>query len=365
MTTEHEREKLGQIYAEAVKVYERKTKPPTLSNPHMQYIKRIAERQEESKGVLAVTVTLLFKKVITPGQDIRQHQANLPGGFSGRRLDTRTVTPFLKAQRFPAMSESGWLTRSLEQNHAYTLNYPGSITPAALKTAFLGLVDAVHKGEMDAHDALLLLLKELIEFRDRSTNLILFRPVNLTISQVIEKLIRHRDLQSQGVSRLPVLAVHAVMSILGKEADRYEGYSVLPLEPHTSPDSKTNLIGDINIVDGNGAMFEGYEVKHGLPVTEAMIETAVEKIRTTPVERYYILTTYQQGDYSAFNNTIRQIGESHGCQMIVNGVDPTVSYFLRIIGSTRQFVDAYVSHLESDPAINFQIKETWNNLVAE
>ena len=43
----------------------------------------------------------------------------------------------MKAVSFPAMAESGWLTRSLEQAHPYTLDYPGKITPKIVKEAFL------------------------------------------------------------------------------------------------------------------------------------------------------------------------------------------------------------------------------------
>ena len=42
---------------------------------------------------------------------------NMEGGYSGRSFDTKYITPFLKQKRFlGAMKESGWLTRSLEQN---------------------------------------------------------------------------------------------------------------------------------------------------------------------------------------------------------------------------------------------------------
>ena len=54
----------------------------------------ILERQQTSRGVLAVVITLMTKKVADPDQDIRMHQAGMPGGFSGRVLDTQVVTAF-------------------------------------------------------------------------------------------------------------------------------------------------------------------------------------------------------------------------------------------------------------------------------
>lgn len=61
---------------------------------------------------------------------------------------------------------------------------------------------------------------------------------------------------------------------------------------------------------------------------------------------------------------IRQVAQEHGCQLIVNGVAPTLQYYLRLIGSTREFVNAYVTNLETDPSVTYQIKQAWNEIVA-
>jgi DNA (cytosine-5)-methyltransferase 1 len=42
----------------------------------------------------------------------------------------------MKKHGFPAMVDSGWLTRLLEQNRPYNLDYPGKITPTRAKDAF-------------------------------------------------------------------------------------------------------------------------------------------------------------------------------------------------------------------------------------
>lgn len=58
-------------------------------------LKRIVEIscRSKNKAVLAVTCTLMYKKITDPNQDIGLHQANLPDGFSGRGLDTKIVIP--------------------------------------------------------------------------------------------------------------------------------------------------------------------------------------------------------------------------------------------------------------------------------
>ena len=365
MTSRTEADWLEAIYVEALSIYEGASSAPDLPEAYANHIQTIAESQQSSRGVLAVTVTLLVKKLATPGQDIRQHQAQLEGGFSGRGLDERVVTPFLRDKRFPYMQGgSGWLTRSLEQSQPYTLDYSGNIRPLRVKQAFLGLVDGVQCQGVSAHDALRVLFGALIEFRDRNSRLVLSRPVNLSVAQVSEKVRQHRDFQAPGTSRLPVLAIHAVLGILGRETSRYRNHIVLPLEPHNAADTRTNLIGDVNVVDANGVMFEGYEIKHGIPVTQDLIDTSFAKIQTTPVQRYYILTTFPHSDYAEFDPAIRRVAQSHGCQLIINGVDQTLKYYLRLVGDAREFVDAYVTHLESDPSITFALKEAWNQVVS-
>ena len=86
-------------------------------------------KRGNAKGSFTVTFTSLTYKCLHPEQDVRLHQANMEGGYSGRTFDTKYVTPFLKSKRFyGAMKESGWLTRSLEQNIPYHKDFPGKIS---------------------------------------------------------------------------------------------------------------------------------------------------------------------------------------------------------------------------------------------
>lgn len=360
-----ENDRLEALYNRALELYTDHGVVPELPAPYGEHLQTIIAHQESNRGVLAVIVTLLLQKLHDPEQDIRLHQAQLEDGFSGRGLDTRVVTPFLREQRFPFMQGgSGWLTRSLEQANPYDLNYPGNIRPRTVKNAFLQLIDGVQCQELPAEGVLLGVFIGLIDFRDRNTNLILSRPVNLSIAQVVDKVSRHHDVPAGGASRLPVLAIHAILSILARETDRYRNCTVLPLEQHNAADTRTNLIGDINITDAAGAPFEGYEIKHNIPITAELIRASYEKFRGVQVARFYILTTYPHADYAEFDPDIRRIAQTHGCQLIVNGVDRTLYYYLRLIGNTGAFLDAYVTSLENDPSVTFQLKEAWNAIVA-
>lgn len=353
---------LNNPYEQAMFLYEGEAQPPTLESQYEQDCQTIIDRQDGNRAVLTVLITLLLKKTLDPDQDIRLHQAQMEGGFSGRSLDTSVVTPFMKDMTFPSMSESGWLTRSLEQSVPYNLDYPGSIRPVRVKEAFLSLVDGVQSHNLPPQDTLIRIFLGLIEFRDRNANLNLSRPVNLSVTQAAERISRHHSVQHQGAARLPVLAIHAILTILTKELDRYEGCQVLPLEHHTAADSRTDLIGDVHIVDSDGTMFEGYEIKHNIPITSRLIQDSFEKFHTTSVRRFYILTTHDRDDYSEFAPDVQRIAAAHGCQLILNGVDRTLLYYLRLIRDTTEFIHQYVSNLETDPSVSFQLKEAWNQI---
>ena len=88
-----------------------------LSNDIVGDLELLVNRSEQNKGLITVLITLLTHKIVSPKQDIRYHQAQLPNGFAGRGIDQQYVTPFMKSVSFPATAESGWLTRSLEQPH--------------------------------------------------------------------------------------------------------------------------------------------------------------------------------------------------------------------------------------------------------
>ena len=356
------RNELDRLYGQALAIYGAGGQPPALPSPYSVACRTILDSQDSNRGVLAVLMTLLLKKRLEPDQDIRLHQAQMDGGFSGRGLDTHAVTPFMKDMSFPSMAESGWLTRSLEQSLPYDLDYPGNIRPIRVKEAFLQLVDGAQVQGLPADVLLLHLLIGLIAHRDRNANLRLFRPVDLSVSEAAQKIRRHHGARLQGAARLPVLAMHAVLVILARELDRYRDCRVLPLERHTTADSRTNLIGDIHVLDADETLFEAYEIKHGIPITAGMIQDSFEKLRVTPVRRFYILTTHSRADYSEFDPDVRRIAATHGCQLILNGVDQTLLYYLRLIRETREFIHQYVSNLESDESVSFQLKEAWNRI---
>jgi len=329
----------------------------TLPDGYANELRIIVENAETQKAVLGVTLTSLVYKVYKPNQDIRKHQEGMKNGYSGRTFDTKYVTPFLKS-KFPhfAMAESAWLTRSLEQPHPFDLKFPGKIRNPALKTAFLRTLDHVQTNSKLAPKLLTALLGFMIESSAKDDALFTKVQVSsdITIAIIIDALslhIRHNyGTGIVGTARLPVLAIYSVYNLLMSDVKRYSGKILAPLESHTSADSRSKLFGDINIFNADNTCFESVEIKHNKPITSDMIETVYRKIKNAKIDRYYILTTNEPNydNYEAVIQEIEKYKKLHSCQIIVNGVIPSLKYYLRLISNPHEIIDEYTKWLELD-----------------
>lgn len=326
----------------------------------------VLSKSESSKGVLTVILTSLVYKILHPVQDIRNHQSSIENGYSGRTFDTKYITPFLKSVKFPAMAESGWLTRSLEQKVPYDKNYSGAIRPDLLKTSFLEAIDFIQKGEK-LEECLSYLLQGLIIKRNNQ-EIDLAKPLNLPITTIIEMLTKHFNAKytADGASRLPVLALFAVYECLINEAKRFEGKTLLEIESHTSADIRSGRIGDIDIVDSKGKEFEAVEVKHGIQITAQLVKDTFEKFKTTQVNRYYLLSTadINLSESEKIKKEIERIKNIHGCHFIANGLINSLKYYLRLLSETSVFISNYVDLIESDSALKYEHKKQWNMIIS-
>ncbi len=327
----------------------------------------VLQFSEQAKAVLCVLITSLVYKILHPEQDIRKHQVSIEGGYSGRTFDSKFITPFMKSCKFPAMSDSGWLTRALEQKVPYDKNYSGAISPKGLKQVFLELLDNIENGA-DCEGYLGYLFQGLIIKRNQQV-IDLAKPTMLSINAILSLLDKHFNTiyKAEGVSRLPVIALYAAYQCLIKEVKRFENKRLLEIESHTSSDKSSGRIGDIEILDKKYRSFEAVEVKYGIPITLQLVQDAYAKFQTTPVSRYYILSTVPSDKIESMKieAEIQRIKNVHGCQVIVNGINPTLKYYLRLLDDTFEFIENYVNLLEDDKALKFEHKAQWNKLISE
>lgn len=365
-------EVLHQLYSSAQQKLNSSDKipqpPKHLKAEEIDMLDLVADKSEYFKGATTVLITSLTHKIVDPAQDIRKHQINLEGGYSGRTTDTKYVTPFLKQMRLTHMAESGWLTRSLEQNSPLDLNFNGQIRDKDFKKSFLSLIDNIQTKGASPEDYLDYLFQKLIVLRDAGIiEVTKFQDAGNSISDIMSLLEKHfKQSDGAGRSRLPVLAVYSIYQCIVPQLKRYSGKSLKKLESHTSPDYRSGDIGDIQ-VNSASEPFEGLEIKCDVKITPQLIDDAYRKFQKYPVDRYYILSTIKPtaAEYVELDKMTDKIAHEHGCQFIADDLLTTIKYYLRLINDPEEFLNNYTVNLAEDEVIKTQHKLLWKQLVEQ
>lgn len=352
-----------------------------LSKIQRARVETILKKAEAQKAVVAVLITSLVKKIETPTQDVRYHKTGLPNGYSGRGFDTRHVTPFIaeKFPRFEMKGGSGWLTRSLEQAHPFTLEFPGKIRDQSVKEAFLRILNDIEENSANPEKYLHAVFASLIALMERANRIVRENSIVdfasqkdiVTIENIVNLLKTHFSIgyDIAGASRLPVLAVYSAYEMF-MGTGWYHGKTLSPLKSHTTSDIKSGGIGDIEVLDETGDFFEGVEIKHNIPISPTLVRDAFQKFAQTSVSRYYLLTTAEPdvNDRDAVNQLVEKIHTQHGCEVIVNGILPSLKYYLRLLSNPKLFLDCYTKNLQVDFEMNTDIKEDhvryWTDLLS-
>lgn len=335
-----------------------------------EYINIIGLACERRKGVYTVLVTLLYYKHLHPEQDIRLFQTRFNNGFSARSFDTKFVTPVLKKLGLPSMAESGWLTRSLEQPYPYDFDYKGAI-PRTLKIPFLSIVDYVEKKPEIAYDCLCLLLSVVRDVSSKHNIKIipLKNPEQITINRIMEALEEHflTKYKTHNGAKLPVLAFYSIYMSLIKEIERYKNCHLAELSSLTACDRTNKASGDIEIFDDNDYLFEAIEIKLDKQIDSQIMRVVKEKIYKWNPKRYYVLSVLgiKEDDRDEIISIVDSIQLEHGCQVIINGLLPTIKYYLRLISKLDDFITNYSYLIEHDKELQAVHKEKWNDLLYE
>lgn len=331
-------------------------------------IQTIANACEKRKGVYTVLVTLLYYKYLHPEQDIRLFQKRFKGGFSARSFDTKQVTPILKKLGLPSMSESGWLTRSLEQPYPYNFKYNGAISKH-LKQPFLTIIDYIEKKPDCAFNCLQILLYKVVEIT--KTHVIKIEPLkdsdSLTITNIMSLLEEHflTKYKTHNGAKLPVLAFYSMYKSLLKETSRYNGCKLAKLSSLTACDKTNKASGDIEIFNQDGSLFEAIEIKLDKPIDAQTMRVVKDKVYKWNPKRYYVLSVIgiKETDKEDINNIVNEVLIKHGCQIIINGLLPTIKYYLRLIENLNVFINDYSKAIETDKELQIVHKEKWNQLL--
>lgn len=350
----------------------------SLTKKQRKWLTIIESKFESQKAIIAVLATSFTKKIENPSQDIRFHKEKLKGGYSGRTFDTKYVTPFIKEKfrRFGMVSGSGWLTRSLEQHNPFTLDFAGRIRDTTVKDAFLQILNDIEINKENPEKYLtalfiLLLLRTQsgLKLVKNIAHLSSEIPIDLIVTGL--KKLFFEPYKVSGASRLPVVAIYSIYELLMKDIHRYQNKTLLPLKTHTTADSKSKGIGDIEIVDKTGNYFESVEIKHNISIDSTLINDTYDKFKYTVTNRYYLLTTAEpntkEGDETNIKTVIEKIRIEHGCEVIVNGIIPSLKYYLRLLKEPAKFLERYSNNLSAEFSKTTDIKEEhireWKKIV--
>lgn len=344
--------------------------PNSLSPRIKESLDAMHKKAQAASAAFTNIVTCIAIKAARPEADVRYHQTQIQdqtqrsAGVNFRGISESVVYPWLTRNRFEG-AKSGWQTRTLERPKPYTLNYDENI--GHVKVPFLTIFDELEEHNASPSEALVYLISHQV-FRREEVKITLSIPKTQEITRISEMLTQHffrKYKGAKGASRLPVLALHAIYDVMTNELKRYEGKTLLPLNEHSAADSQTGSLGDIEISDDiTGEIFEAIEVKHALPITESVAADVQEKVMDKEISRYYILTTHSK--CTAENSVIKiidNIRDVYDCQVIVNGVMPTIAYYLRLLSDPSQFFPKYVLLLQTEKAIAHEHRTAWNDVV--
>lgn len=338
--------------------------------------KTVAESMEtlvgnlkHSKYLFSMLITGLVEKLIHPDQDIRYTQDKLPGGYSNRSTDQTRIIPFLQRHSLTVCAKSGAESgRNFERPFPHMLDYSGVARGRGSKEAYLGVVHAVQEEGIDPFPCIVFLMA--LDLRKKEAAVYNYpQPHGLTIQEIVDAVLEHYSkAKGNGRARIPVLAIQAIYQCLVDELSRFKGTKLRnPPNRHTGNDKK-GWIGDIQVDRAEETPFEAVEVKFGQQITSGMVRALPAKFRGEVVNRYYILST--EAEYIAkeeqdeVNEAVREVRQQTGCQVIVNGLNRSLWYYLRMIENTDLFLAYYTQQVQDDKDTKDEHKELWATILA-
>lgn len=337
----------------------------------------LIEKIDSNKSIVSATVTSLVKKILEPAQDVRLHRTDFQGGYSARSLDTAITTLFFK-NHFPkyANKESSFLTLATRERIKWTKDEGQNlkIRDKKLRESFLNIFEQIEENKQSPNVYLEYLFAKLIKLSESEANLFELAKSQsqeitaLNIHLVLEMLKKHFAVKLS--SRLPVIAIYSIYEILLPKFERFKDKRLLPLQSHTSSDK--HGFGDIEIYDRENNPFEIIEIKHNIPIATYLIFDVVKKTQNVKINRYYILTTFQNGfadveSEKAVTEYILQIKRQTNLDIIANGIVSTLKYYLRFVDDYGEFIKIYTKNLIIDAKNSTEVKsfhlEKWNEIL--
>jgi len=310
-----------------------------------------------------VALTLATYKVCNPHQDVAAHKDDHVGGFSARGYDTSVTVPFLIEKMLPRNVETHWLTQTFSFAPEFRKGLILKTTPKKAGPLLVTAVSALQDHPTDfARAVVTTILVEKIRIRNQD-KVTVTRPKNLSIEATVLLIERHlAGKYRQNAPRLPQLVIYAVYQCIVQQVARYQGCELQPLARMKSADRKAKTVGDI-VVTNDGTPFEAVEIKYGQPITFHHVSEAIDKVRALTVRRYYMLSTndVEESERDRIKEKKDDFLKQNGCELILNGILASLSYYLRLLPDTTDFIMNYATLVETDPDTSYEHRISWNS----
>lgn len=357
---------LSEAYELAMKQYHVKADHTAfkISMPFAHALSEMSEKGSSASTGFTNLVTGMAIKAAFPNVDTRYHQVQIqdPRFVAFRPISEKTVYPWLRDQNFD-FAKSGWQTRTFERPKPYMLDYNENI--GSIKKSFLTCYDRIETQNESALEGLSYLFLLQMKQRDKK-RVELIEPQIDDIALICSFFEQHfsHTYKARGTSRLPVLAIFALYKVIIPELKRFSGFELKNLELHSAADSQTGAVGDIELADEHGNVFEAVEIKHNIPLSVELINDAAAKLVKRNISRFYILTTSLHCSPSdEMVQKIKMMKDRTGCQIIANGVLPTIRYYLRLVENPANIFSHYLDLVKSDKSLSHEHREQWNKIV--
>ena len=326
-------------------------------------IRKVIETVSSSGNGAAVVimVTSLLKKCTDPKQDVRRHRADLPGGYSGRGLDSGIVTPFLEAHGFSADRRTGWSDRSFDTKAPYDFDYPGDMGDGDVRKALLFVLDGVEGGKVDPRSLLTYTLKALCDLREiEKVNL--DRPDGLDADGALKILKRHFKCGGRARMLLPALAVCAAYREAAEKG--LPGFASATVGDPAEIGTDDEAFERVVVFESRtGRVREIAEILRGTSVVPALVRPVRSGADELPTGAYRLLAVAPAGDLRPAAREAGLMERAIGCQVVVEEALDAIERILRALHGADGFAAKYAEMVEDDALIKYAHKMAWNNAV--
>ena len=174
---------------------------------------------------------------------------------------------------------------------------------------------------------------------------------SLRIDQVTDLVEGHFRSDPDGLSLLPLIAVYSLYQCLTMEIARYKDTRLIP--EYNINGLQRRSIESIRVNRNNGDLIEVLVVRHHKAITSRVIEDTFYRFRDAQMCRYCFLTTVEPlvtpREREKIRDLVQRIETQQTCEVIIDGVLPTIRYYLRTLSDPSLFWHQYWDNQKSVP----------------